>query len=79
LINFRNSGRWASTGVRVHDLRHSAATALLEQGKPAKLVPEILGHATTTLTLDTYSHITPAMHADAAAAVDALFAKKQSS
>jgi hypothetical protein len=32
----------------------------------------MLGHATITLTLDTYSHVIPAMHGDAAAAVDAI-------
>jgi hypothetical protein len=33
----------------------------------------MLGHATITLTLDTYSHVIPAMHGDAAAAIDAVF------
>jgi hypothetical protein len=36
-----------------------------------KFVSEMLGHSTITLTLDTYSHILPAMHGDAAAAMDA--------
>jgi integrase len=34
---------------------------------------EMLGHLTITLTLDTYSHVIPAMHSDAAAAMDAVF------
>ena len=38
-----------------------------------KLVTEMLGHSTITLTLDTYSHVIPAMHAAAAAAMDAVF------
>jgi integrase len=63
--------------VRVHDLRHTAATILLAQGKPAKLVQEMLGHSAITLTLDTYSHVTPAMHAEAAATMDALFGRKR--
>jgi integrase len=33
----------------------------------------MLGHATITLTLDTYSHLVPVLHAQAAAAMDALF------
>jgi integrase len=34
---------------------------------------ELLGHSMITLTLDTYSHVIPAMHGDAAAAMDAVF------
>jgi integrase len=33
---------------------------------------KMLGHSTITLTLDTYSHLIPAMHGDAAAAMDAV-------
>ena len=58
--------------IRFHDLRHTAATLLLSQGVHVKLVSEMLGHSTITLTLDTYSHLIPAMHGDAAAAMDAL-------
>jgi hypothetical protein len=35
-------------------------------------VLKIRGHATITLTLDTCSHLIPAMHGDAAAAIDAI-------
>jgi integrase len=59
--------------IRFHDLRHTAATILLSQGVHVKLVSEMLGHSTITLTLDTYSHVIPAMHGDAAAAMDAVF------
>lgn len=59
--------------IRFHDLRHTAASILLVKGVHAKLVSEMLGHATITLTLDTYSHVIPAMHADAAAVMDAVF------
>ena len=59
-------------GVRFHDLRHSAATMLLTQGVHPKVVSEMLGHATITLTLDTYSHLVPAMHEQAAAAMDTM-------
>jgi integrase len=58
--------------IRFHDLRHTAATLLLSQGVHVKLVSEMLGHSTITLTLDTYSHLIPAMHGDAAAAMDAI-------
>jgi len=48
--------------MRFHDLRHTAATLLLSKGVHPKVVSEMLGHATITLTLDTYSHLLPAMH-----------------
>jgi integrase len=59
--------------IRFHDMRHTAATILLSRGVHVKLVSELLGHATIVLTLDTYSHLIPAMHGDAAAAMDAVF------
>jgi integrase len=52
--------------VRFHDLRHSAATLLLSMGVPAKVVQELLGHSRIGMTLDTYSHVLPAMQKDAA-------------
>jgi integrase len=45
---------------------------LLMRGVHVNLISEMLGHATNTLTLDTYSHVIPAMHGDAAAAIDAI-------
>jgi hypothetical protein len=59
----------ASTGLeqmRPYDLRHSAATLLLAAGEHPKVVAELLGHSKITLTLDTYSHVTPALLEQAA-------------
>jgi integrase len=47
--------------IRFHDLRHTCATILLSRGVHAKLVQELLGHATISITLDTYSHVLPGM------------------
>jgi integrase len=58
--------------IRLHDLRHSYATAALSAGIPAKVVSERLGHANVSITLDTYSHVLPAQQEDAANAVAAL-------
>ncbi len=55
--------------IRLHDLRHSYATAALAAGIPAKVVSERLGHASVMITLDTYSHILPSMQEDAANSV----------
>ena len=43
--------------LRFHDLRHTCATLLLSEGVNAKVVSEILGHASITITLNTYSHV----------------------
>jgi integrase len=58
--------------IRLHDVRHSYATAALAAGIPAKVVSERLGHATIAITLDTYSHVIPGMDAAAANAVASL-------
>jgi integrase len=58
--------------IRFHDLRHTAATLLLLQGVHPKVVSEMLGHATVSMTLDTYSHVLPDMQKDATAALDRL-------
>jgi integrase len=60
--------------VRMHDLRHSCATLLLAQGVNPRVVMETLGHSQISLTLDTYSHVLPALQADAADRMDAALA-----
>lgn len=61
--------------VRIHDLRHTAATLLLTRGVHPKVVQDMLGHSTVTLTLDTYSHVTPTLHKEAADHMDALLSR----
>jgi integrase len=56
--------------IRIHDLHHSAATLLLGRGVNPKIVSEMLGHASINITRDVYSHVLPAMQAQAAAAMD---------
>jgi integrase len=58
--------------IRLHDVRHSYATAALSAGVATKVVSERLGHANITITLDTYSHVLPALQEDAADKVAAL-------
>ena len=47
--------------IRLYDLRHTCATLLLIENENPKVVSERLGHASITLTLDTYSHVLPSM------------------
>lgn len=53
--------------IRLYDLRHTSATMLLAGGEHPKVVAERLGHASTNLTLDTYSHVLPGMQKQATA------------
>lgn len=52
--------------IRLHDLRHSNATALIAAGVSAKVVQHRLGHADVSITLNTYTHVLPEMDDDAA-------------
>jgi integrase len=56
--------------IRFHDLRHTCATLLLCRGVHAKLVQELLGHATISVTLDTYSHVLLSMTDQTATAME---------
>jgi len=51
--------------IRFHDLRHSAATIMISMGVNPKVVQEILGHSTISMTMDTYAHVLPSMQEDA--------------
>jgi integrase len=55
--------------IRLHDVRHSYATAALAAGVPAKVISERLGHANIAITMDTYSHVLPGMDERAASVV----------
>jgi integrase/predicted RNA-binding Zn-ribbon protein involved in translation (DUF1610 family) len=69
--------RAALPQIRLHDLRHTHATLALQAGIHPKVVSERLGHATVSITLDTYSHAIPAMQEEAAALIaDLVFAGK---
>ena len=57
--------------LRFHDLRHTCATLLLSEGVNLKVVSELLGHASITITLNTYSHVLPDMQDSAADAMEA--------
>jgi len=50
---------------------------MLRRGVHPKVVQELLGHSTISLTLDTYSHVAPALHAEVATHMEALFTKVQ--
>ncbi len=44
-------------GLRIHDLRHTAASLAVSAGANVKAVQRMLGHSTASQTLDRYSHL----------------------
>lgn len=58
----------------LHDARHGAASLMLSQGVPLKVVQETLGHSTIRLTADLYGHLMPGDAEKAAVAVDSALA-----
>ena len=59
---------------RFHDLRHFAVSALIAEGADIKLLQAIVGHASATMTLDTYGHLMTARVSEAATRYDPLAA-----
>lgn len=52
--------------ARPHDLRHTAATVAIASGADIKSVQELMGHATSSFTLDVYAHASERMMTDTA-------------
>jgi len=52
------------THIRVHDLRHSHASMLINMGCNIVLVSKRLGHESVSITLDTYGHLYPTQEDD---------------
>jgi integrase len=61
--------------IRLHGTRHTAATLMLVQGIPVKVVSEILGHALSGITKDIYQHVVRSQQKDAANRMDALLSR----
>jgi integrase len=58
--------------IRFHDLRHTAASLLLNQGVPVITVSRRLGHAKASITLDIYGHLIATMQTEMAEMIDDL-------
>lgn len=56
--------------IRVHDLRHSHASMLINLGANPLLVAERLGHESPAITLKTYAHLFPSSQADIVKKID---------
>jgi integrase len=58
--------------IRFHDLRHTAASLMLNHNIPVIVVSRRLGHAKPSITLDIYGHLIPSMQAEVAQKIDDL-------
>jgi len=63
-------------GLSFHGLRHTHATMLAALGVNIKATQERLGHSTTRMTLDVYSHLTSTIQGQVVTALDAFYEKK---
>ncbi|MDL2123801.1 MAG: site-specific integrase [Deltaproteobacteria bacterium] len=52
--------------IRFHDLRHTYASLLIEQGENVKYIQSQLGHSSPTVTLNVYAHLMKPAHQEAA-------------
>ena len=63
--------------IRFHDLRHTAASLMLNNGVDVLVASQRLGHAHPSITLDVYGHLMPSMQSRAAEIIDSLIIDKE--
>ena len=56
--------------IRIHDIRHTFASLLLQQGESLHYVKEQMGHASIQTTVDVYGHIVPGSNRNAVNMLD---------
>ena len=65
--------------LRIHDLRHTAASMLIAEGCHPKVIQEHLGHSSIVITMDRYGHLYPEDRSEVSDALDAAFARSEQS
>jgi integrase len=79
-IEFKNLSRDINLPeIKLHDLRHTFSTMFLENGGNIKTLQQILGHASISVTMDIYSHVTDEMLDSAAKNMDTMYKIKKAS
>ena len=56
--------------VRIHDLRHTFASLLIQNGESLAYVKDQLGHHSIQITVDIYGHLVPGANREAVARLD---------
>ena len=64
--------------LRVHDLRHTCASLLIALGAHPKVIQEVLGHRSITITMDVYGHLFPTLNAELNGRLNAVLADARS-
>jgi integrase len=64
-------------GFTFHSLRHTFGRALFENGVHPKIAQSLMGHASITQTLDTYSHLPRDIEEDAVRGLDEAFGETE--
>ncbi|BFT73129.1 tyrosine-type recombinase/integrase [Paenibacillus sp. P36] len=59
--------------IRFHDLRHTSATLLINQGVHPKIISSRLGHSKIATTMDVYGHAIQSADFTAASKFDSFF------
>ena len=62
-------------GLRFHDLRHTSASLMLNNGFDVLVASRRLGHAKPSITLDVYGHLLPSYQDDIAIRMDEMLSK----
>lgn len=73
---FSNVAKRIGLPLTFHGLRHAHASLMLAGGVHLKVVSDRLGHSSIAITADLYSHVTPAVDDEAAAALDGLLRRR---
>lgn len=58
-------------------MRHTCASLLIAQGVPMRVVMEVLGHSTMSITADLYAHVMPSALVGAATAMDTVLTPRR--
>lgn len=70
---FKRSPHSEPYELRLHDLRHSAASLMLAAGADLRLIMETLGHRQIAITANLYTHVAPKLQRDIADKLDQVF------
>jgi len=62
---YKNLERAGLRHIRFHDLRHTFASLLIQDGQPLAYVKDQLGHSSIKLTVDVYGHLEPGANREA--------------